>query len=766
MKALPWVCLAGLAELAWGASPAETPPELTRAYEDVRKEKEAAPYRIETSPFLDLMLESTRRAAEKHDYPRAERYLAKAKRQIAMKMAFRSPPAAPGYELKWLRRGKVHFQGIAGDTVSITAVPVQNWEQYLYITGPDNRTVYRNRIRTDRVSSDAFAIRPGQDGLYTLHLKQSYVCRVSFRKARKVVFEPEREFTSLFQDQVHATPFWFKVPEGTRELKVVGTNQNGMNGSAAAIRFRPQAGGAETGFVLPELDGKILARRLSIDASKFRSDWSSDESDLANYRILADTAKARSPAAGMWTLSAYTTSRSADDLGVWLEGVPNYLAPAPEAWFQPEFPEARAEVSLDTGVSPGLRPAVGAVWGWHGDAGKARAAYADLGLSGDLIFISHRDLEPENDNADPEKADMRRFRLESHLLGRFRASLSAPGIQATVVPLINPSGWLAGLEKAGGEAAVREFGEFFEVTVRYLAPILRDAPRQYYFQFHNEANHFMLKPRFMEYMREMGRRKAAMGKDFPPNFRLGGPGSGNGVDEEDIVNWDWMETQLREGDAYLDAVILNQYHIQELIDTWRFRALIDSAHGLIAKHDRDGVLEPIVLGQVNMREGVYLQSGLQDGFYNALWWISSLVNIFQAGSRVSLVNYFMMMDEGARKKGLFDAKGRPKPVALATGALLRHVQPEVVSAKSDHDGLDALATRSADRRRWALVYVNKTLGRMSISQKWEGGKPAKARLITLSERHPEGLETDFPPPTDRIGITLEPRTAAILVLAL
>src|SRR5689334_9811725 len=123
LKALPWVWLAGL---ACGVPRAEAPPELTRAYEDVRKEKEASPYRIETSPFLDLMLESARRAAEKHDYPQAGRYLAKARRLLAIKKAFHSPPAASGYELRWLRRGKVHFQGITGDTVTLTAVPVEN----------------------------------------------------------------------------------------------------------------------------------------------------------------------------------------------------------------------------------------------------------------------------------------------------------------------------------------------------------------------------------------------------------------------------------------------------------------------------------------------------------------------------------------------------------------------------------------------------------------------------------------------------------------
>jgi|GEM_PF-4098916 len=761
MKAFSLLLLAGLLGGVYRVAAA---PDLSRAYEEVRKEKEAFPYRIEMSPFLDLMLESTRRAVDKGDFPQAERYLTKARRLLAMHQAFGSQAAVPGSEMKWLRRGKVHFQGIAGDTISITAVPMQNWEQYVYITGPDNRIVYRHLLQNDGISKLDFAIGSGQEGLYTLYLKESYVYRVSWRKARKIVFEPEREFTSLFQNQIHAMPLWFKVPAGTRELKVVGTNQNGMNGSAAVVHFRPKAGGAESGFVFRDLNRKILARRLGINASKYRSDWSSDESDMANFRILQDTAKVSSPASGMWRIEAYTTAPFADDLGIWLDGVPNYLSPSPDAWFEPEFPMGRAAVTLDTGVSLGPHPAVGAVWGWHGHIDKARAAYADLGLTGDLIFISHRHVEPENDNADPEKADTSRFRLDGHLLGRFRASLSTPGIQATLVPLINPAAWLATLEKAGDETAVREFGEFFETTVRYLAPILRDVPRQYYFQFHNEANHFMLQPRFMEYMREMGRRKAAMGKDFPPNFHLGGPGLGNGVDEEDIVNWDWLETQIRAGDAYLDAVILNQYHIQELIDTWRFRALIDSVHGLLVKQGGEGAWKPIVLGQVNMREGVYLQSELQDGFYNALWWLSSLVQIFQSGSRVSLVNYFMMMDEGSRKKGLFDAHGQAKPVAKVTGSFLRHIQPEVVSAKSDHDGLDVLATRSANRKHWTFVYVNKTRGRMSISQKWEGGKPAKARLETLSEGHPEGLKTDFPMTSDRIETILEPRTAAILIL--
>ena len=103
--------------LVSGALLAAPTPELMRKYEEVKKENDATPYRLEISAPLDLFLESARRAAEKKDNREAEAYLAKAKRLVLMKKAFREPPAASGYELKWLRRGKIHFLGVAGDTV-------------------------------------------------------------------------------------------------------------------------------------------------------------------------------------------------------------------------------------------------------------------------------------------------------------------------------------------------------------------------------------------------------------------------------------------------------------------------------------------------------------------------------------------------------------------------------------------------------------------------------------------------------------------------
>ncbi len=754
-----------LACLLAGASHAAPPAELVRKYEDVKKENEATPYRLEINAYLDLILESSRRAAEKNDFPQAEEYLAKAQKLVALKRTFKEAPKSVGYELKWLRRGKVHFLGVVGDTVSITAVPVQNWEQYHYITGPGNRTVFKSKVKTDRVSSQDFIVEPKQEGLYTLHLKQSYVYRITFRKTKKVVFEPEREFTSLFQNQAHSAPLWFRVPEGAKELKVIGTNLHGSKGSAATLRFNPQANSQETVVDLPELNEKSLARKLNINVSDYKSDWSSDESDVANYRIVTESKTILTPKPGMWRLNAYTTSHQADDIGVWLEGVPNYLAPAPEAWFQPEFTTGRAAITLDTGVTS-KRPEVGSVWGWHSHVDLARSAYTGLGLASDLIFISQRHVEPENDNGDPAKWVASSHAFDKHLLGRIQASLATPSVKATVLPIINPSDWLVKLEKSGADAALREAGEFFEATVRYLAPMVNNSTRQYYFQFHNEANHFMRRSRFLEYMRELGARKKAMGKEFPANFHLGGPAVGNGVDEKDVVNWDWVESQIREGDSYLDAVVINQYHIQELIDTWQFRHIIDSTRKLIVKHNQDGILEPIVLGQVNMREGVYLQSELQDGFYNALWWLSSLANICQAGSQVALVDYFMLADAGARKKGMYNADGKAKPVALATGRFLRHVESEVVAAKSDHDGLDILATRSKDGKRWTFVYVNKTRGKMEISQNWVPAKVANVKLVTLNENHPGGFESEFPMPQGKVETTLAPQSAAFLIMSL
>jgi hypothetical protein len=129
------------------------------------------------------------------------------------------------------------------------------------------------------------------------------------------------------------------------------------------------------------------------------------------------------------------------------------------------------------------------------------------------------------------------------------------------------------------------------------------------------------------------------------------------------------------------------------------------ADSLIAALDSDGRREEILIGATNLRGGIVLQNDRQDGAYSALWWPSVLCNALGTG-RCRLINYFFLIDQGARRKGLLFEDWRPKPVAEATAFFTDFCRDSVVASTTDHDGLDVLATASGSEM--AVLLVNRT----------------------------------------------------------
>jgi len=130
-------------------------------------------------------------------------------------------------------------------------------------------------------------------------------------------------------------------------------------------------------------------------------------------------------------------------------------------------------------------------------------------------------------------------------------------------------------------------------------------------------------------------------------------------------------------------------------DTWQFGDLVRKTRELTRRYAVGGRLPEIVIGATNMRGGIVLENDKQDGFYGASWWASAVASALGTGD-VRLMNYFYLIDEGSRRKGLLFPDGRWKPVARMTALLARSIHGEVIFSRSDHSGVEVIATRSRD----------------------------------------------------------------------
>jgi hypothetical protein len=237
-----------------------------------------------------------------------------------------------------------------------------------------------------------------------------------------------------------------------------------------------------------------------------------------------------------------------------------------------------------------------------------------------------------------------------------------------------------------------EVAEYAEAAVRYHQVTAGLDPAGLYWQFLNEPNHDVSLAEYVPAYLAAGKRLRETLEAEGIPVRFGGPATGNVWGDREAVPWSWIESLLREGDEVTDFVVWNQYALGRLEDTWRYRDHILHADSLIHALDSDGQVEEILIGATNLRGGVVLQNERQDGAYSALWWPSVLCQSLGTG-RVRVVNYFFLIDQGARRKGLLFPDWTRKPVALATAFVSRHRGEVVVRAETDHDGLDVLATR-------------------------------------------------------------------------
>ncbi len=635
----------------------------------------------------------------------------------------RSPDAPT---LEWLRRGTAYVVVTDPVELRISVEPTHGGADYAYLYGPDGRTLVRRRLSPDYAGT--VVRRLTTPGVYTVVPSPSHRMRLRADGAR-LVYRPETEFPSLHQRDGGAG-YTFRVPEGTERMTVAATNQHDWSGSAARVRiFDPDGRLAHT-FELDDLDEATILERVGVSAEQlafYRAQG--DTAVVPEFRLVIERWTATDPAPGSWRVEAGTTGLEADDVGFWLEGIDNLIAPVGESPELPGWTDVDVSATVDAARVVGPTGDVGTVWGWTVHEAESEAAYREMGLSASKHFYPQIDMEAINDDDDPRHIDPAGFDFAPYV-SRLDAYADQRIPLTALMAITRPTAWAT--------KNLEEIAEFAEAAVSYHQ-IDRDlSPDALYWQFLNEPNHDVHERDYVLAYQSVGRRLAERIEAGGVPVHFGGPATGNAAGDTRAVPWSWIESLLRHADDVTDFVVWNQYRLPRLEDTWRYRAHVARADSLIRALDSDGQREEILIGATNLRGGIVLQNERQDGPYSALWWPSVLCQTLGTG-RCRLINYFFLIDHGARRKGLLHGDWRRKPVAHATAFVTSHLGTHVIGAEIDHDGLDVLATRGPVGRRGDAatavsdadplhVLVVNRLDRAARLRLLVAGAPAAARV--------------------------------------
>jgi hypothetical protein len=607
----------------------------------------------------------------------------------------------------------VFIHAEAGAVLEVDVATTHGPADFGYLFDPSGRTIVRRRFAP---GFSGTLTQPLSAGTHVLVPSPSH--RMDIRVWNgSLALEPETEFPTWHTSGTAAVEF--VVPEETSAFTVHATTQHGWQTRAGRVRVLDPDGTERVRLEFDTLDqdGILAALGLTPDRIAFYRSQG-DTAVVPEFRLLIETADVVAPPAGRWTIETTVEGIGDDDIGVWLSGIPNRLYPPGGPAFIDERRNAAATVEVFPERDKGRRGDVGTVWGFTVESERSRAVFRELGLTASKHFFPQVDMEPENDNADPLVA-----RDDAFLFSTFRDRLDPyrdPSFPLTALMAVTRPAPYAMTSKD-------EIAEFVSAAVAYHHRTLGLDPGGLYWQFLNEPNHYVSEAEYVEAFRAIGRRlERDLGDET--DVQWGGPALGNATGERNAVEWSWIESLLREADEELDFVVWNQYWLPRLEDTWRFGAHIAHADSLIEVLDTDGQTEEILIGATNLRGGIVLETSKQDGAFSALWWPSVLCHTLGTG-RVRLVNYFFLIDQGARRKGLLRSDWSRKPVADATAFVTGHAATRVVAAMTDHDALDVLATRDPEGGTLHLILVNRHDRPLDVTCRVPRAAPVGAEIM-------------------------------------
>ena len=591
---------------------------------------------------------------------------------------------AGGASLGWVRRGVYLFQGATGDVARLEYQPAPGWDDELYLEAPDGRRDAPIALPHGTSGTLELTLHAGS-GTYRLVVAPGHRYRLSVPSGH-LIFVPEEPFTAFFERSGEGGPYVFRVPGGG-PFTLHATNQNDFEGSAGHVTLTDPAGHEAGTLKFDDFDEAALWKRLGATrASAAERTTHADTARVPEFRLLSDSIVVASPAAGFWKVDAGIDGLRADDIGFWLTGVPNIVAPSESAWFAPDLVQAQVTIHAEPDSVLGPAGEIGAVWDWPSHHAEASKVFRDMGLRGDVHYLPQATIEPVNDDADPNH-----IRLEGFHFDEYAWRMGPPSSDSlnltSLMALTRPAKWLNG--------HADEFAEFAEAAVGYHDALPGVDPAHLYWQVGNEPNQDLHLEDYLKLYKAVGERLRASSAPRVKAAKLGGPALGNAQHETSVLDFNWIESLLKEDAPYVDFVVWNEYRLPLIEDTWQFGDLVRKTRELTRRYAVGGRLPEIVIGATNMRGGIVLENDKQDGFYGASWWASAVASALGTGD-VRLMNYFYLIDEGSRRKGLLFPDGRWKPVARMTALLARSIHGEVIFSRSDHSGVEVIATRSRD----------------------------------------------------------------------
>lgn len=634
---------------------------------------------------------------------------------LSLLMVLPHPSWSASQEMSELRQGRLHIyaQG-KNETLTICYQPEYGLDEPLLFLGPDGRLIKKLFLGHNAPGTVTLPVAEGP-GHYVLILKPSYLWHVSLSEGG-MVFEPPVEISGVkrhFSDK----PFFFQVPAHTTDFDFFVINHRSYKGQSAHIRLSDPDGQIVADKKLPEVDAKILLKKLKsqgVDLSEISSSAGSGNFNPAFDLIPPERIHVNSPKSGLWKVEIGTESNfRTDNVGFWVEGIPSYFSTAAKGFQNAPslsgLPTPESDfVSVIITVSDQqlTAPILGVVGPFGPMNGRREEKMTEYGIQAEKVYLIHGAEEPRNDNADPNMANLSSFSFNDQKHLYFR-----PG-KFSLVVMDRFAGWLTKLP-AGTQAL--EWGEWTAVSADSMITKRKLNPKNFVIQFLNEANKILKIEQYLELLKAAGTRI----KKNPNtrNCQIGAPAIATGLSLDKQKNYEfldtrWIEETLKQADPLVDNIVFNVYGASDLEDTFLYETLIDTVDSLIKKYDSDGVLEPIIIGATN-REGGLVTSRLFCDWQGAVWWASVLTQVINTG-KIKAINYFNIIDKGIRKKGLFTADRKPKGQAVIqkmfSKALLKG---KVFKTRTDHSGVEAISVKA--EQGTVMIVVNKSLKNINAS---------------------------------------------------
>jgi|GEM_PF-5770431 len=439
-----------------------------------------------------------------------------------------------GGEMEWMRRGTIYLDVNAASELQVTYRDGAAAEGYLYVFGPDGNALAREPVPIGMTAATV-ALDAGP-GTYRAVVTGGNPWRAEAPGAR-IVFEPEREWTSLHQADDVQRRYYFRVPEGTERFTLSATNQNGEVGTPGLVRLRDPRGEVAIALDLQRIDRSSFMQAIGATSRA--------EAEV-KYRILTQTHTVERPAPGLWSVEAGCRG-CADDVGFWLDGVPNLFAASPEDWFEPTFPPTAVSITVDATqvVGPTGKPA--AIASFVKQPEQVLALLRELGMTAITDYCGQDYREPSNDDADPMHLNWPGFNF-APADGRMEY-LRESGLTTLTHIYGRAPEWLGAV---GSDQWMANLDEVAEFTAAYIYHYVVDRGLDMeYFTFINEPNlafsaHEDAKRRYIASCVAAGRRVKALQHPRLAGVKFGGPDIVIG--ETPSPCWAWVADLLDAAD--------------------------------------------------------------------------------------------------------------------------------------------------------------------------------------------------------------------------